>query len=533
MKPSFPVSTIEGDHPRHDLSKGPVDLQPNTIESKRPVLFLVSKLCEALAEEEITYCHWKSNNMLERCASGDNDLDLLISRADASRFTELLLRLGFKPVKAPEEKQMPGVLDFYGYDEEADKWVHVHAHYQLSMGHDRTKNFRLALERPYLESAVQGKLFRVPAIEFEFILFVIRMILKHSTWDTIVGGEGKLRIGERNELAYLQARIKHNRVYEILKNCLPQIDADLFRSCIQALQPSCSTWSRIKTGQELQHRLQANAAYPLPIEPFLKFWRRTVLGMRRRIFKSLPKYRLETGGAMIAIVGGDGAGKSTAVDGLETWASKNFNASSVHMGKPAQSWTTIAVRSILKIGQLLGLYPLEASLEETIQQKSPISPGYPYLIREVCRAHDRYRTYIRARRFAAKGGWVILDRFPLRQVQIMDGAQTERFIRQLQEGPQAKQFLSPRLGSRLSRFLVKWEERYYSQIMSPDLLMVLKVDPQTAIQRKPHEDALSVQKRSSEIWKLNWENMDVCVIDASRSKAEVALELKRLIWSRL
>src|SRR5687768_18365182 len=103
-----------------------------------PVLPLVQELCNVLRTENIDYCHWKSNNMLERSASGDNDLDLLISRSDGSRFTEILFRLGFKQVQAPVDKQMPGVLDYYGYDEQTEKWVHVHAHYHLIMGHDMT-----------------------------------------------------------------------------------------------------------------------------------------------------------------------------------------------------------------------------------------------------------------------------------------------------------------------------------------------------------------------------------------------------------
>src|SRR5215211_6969672 len=138
---------------------------PSTLDQVQPegtvrpanygVLPIVEELCHILRAENIDYCHWKSNNMLERSANGDNDLDLLINRADGSRFTEILFRLGFKQAHAPGEKQMPGVLDYYGYDEQAEKWVHVHAHYQLIMGHDMTKNFRLALERPYLASAVQ------------------------------------------------------------------------------------------------------------------------------------------------------------------------------------------------------------------------------------------------------------------------------------------------------------------------------------------------------------------------------------------
>lgn len=497
------------------------------------VLPLVQELCNILKIENIDYCHWKSNNMLARSANGDNDLDLLINRADGSRFTEILFRLGFKQVQAPAEKQMPGVLDYYGYDGQADKWVHVHAHYQLIMGHDMTKNFRLALEKPYLESAVQGELFRVPSVEFEFIVLIIRMVLKYSTWDAILGREATLKTSERKELIHLQALINQTRLNEILKSHLPYIDLDLFGKCVRALQPGCSIWHRVKTGQGLQHRLRANAVLPLPIDTFLKLWRRAVLIIQRRIFKSSTKYRLQIGGAMIAILGGDGAGKTTAVDALYAWLSKNFESSRIHMGKPAWSWITVAIRSILKVGQILGLYPLEASFDDTLEQKSLVSPGYPYVIREVCRARDRYWVYIRARRLAAKGRLVLLDRFPLPEIQIMDGAQTEQFIRRLQDGPRAKQLLAPNLESRFARFLINLEESYYDQISLPELLAVLRVDPLIAVQRKTDEDPASVEKRSREMWQINWETTDAYVIDASKSRTEVASELKTLIWSRL
>lgn len=65
------------------------------------------------------------------------------------------------------------------------------------------------------------------------------------------------------------------------------------------------------------------------------------------------------------------------------------------------------------------------------------------------------------------------------------------------------------------------------------MLIVLRVNPQIAVQRKTDEDATSVEKRSTEIWQLNWETTDAHIIDASKSKTEVASELKTLIWSRL
>lgn len=236
---------------------------------------------------------------------------------------------------------------------------------------------------------------------------------------------------------------------------------------------------------------------------------------------------------MIAIVGGDGAGKSTVVDALYAWLSKDFQTTKIHMGKPAWSRTTIAVRAFLKLGQILGLYPLETTFRETIYQKSRVSPGYPWLLREVCRARDRYQAYVKARRFANKGGLVILDRFPAPQIQIMDGPLTRQFISQLTDGPRAGQFMSPHRASRFAQVLVKLEESFYRQIVSPELLIVLRVDPEIAVQRKTDEDAAAVRERSTAIWELNWEHTDAHIIDGSKSKTDVLAEVKALIWSEL
>ncbi len=55
-----------------------------------PALDLVRRLCRVLDLQGIAYCHWKSNEALDRSASGDNDLDLLVARRGVQRFTEVL-----------------------------------------------------------------------------------------------------------------------------------------------------------------------------------------------------------------------------------------------------------------------------------------------------------------------------------------------------------------------------------------------------------------------------------------------------------
>ena len=128
-------------------------------------LGIISDLCQELGRQEIVYCHWKSNAALDRSASGENDLDLLVSRADVQRFTEILFRLGFKQAPERSGSRMPGVLDYYGCDQKTDRLVHVHSHYQLILGHDATKNYHIPVEEPYLASSSLNGLFMVPAPE--------------------------------------------------------------------------------------------------------------------------------------------------------------------------------------------------------------------------------------------------------------------------------------------------------------------------------------------------------------------------------
>ena len=485
------------------------------------ILTLVYRLVQALDSAGVLYCHWKSNVALARAARGDSDLDLLVDRANIPAFLETLCRCGFKEVRTPIEQQMPGVMDYYGYDQESGKLVHVHAHYQLLLGHDLTKNYHLTLEKPLLETSVRQGLFRVPTPDFELLIFIIRMALKHSTWDAVLGGQGKLSRGEREELAYLQSRASYAGVCDLLARHLPAVSAPLWARCREALQPGCPPWHRAQAGQRLRHSLRTYERKPPVIDTGLKLWRRVLWGVRRHVFRFEPRKQFAGGGAIITIVGGDGSGKSTAVDGLCGWLAPEFDITRVHLGKPRWSLLTIAVRGLLKVGRSLGLYPfLRAPELQPLDTPAVAFPGYPWLLREACTARDRYRTYLAARRHANEGGLVICDRFPLPQVRLMDGPQMERMTGSHQT-------------NWLIRTLTKLEERYYRVIALPELLIVLQVDPEIAVRRKTDEDPASVRARSSEIWEMNWDGLPAYVVDAGHPKSEVLSGLKELVWAHL
>ncbi len=83
MKRSLLLPTIQQTNHRPNTSDNLDRLNQSNILTGPLALNLIFDLCQALAEEGISYCHWKSNNALDRSASGDNDLDLLVSRTDA------------------------------------------------------------------------------------------------------------------------------------------------------------------------------------------------------------------------------------------------------------------------------------------------------------------------------------------------------------------------------------------------------------------------------------------------------------------
>lgn len=484
------------------------DLTP-VAETRRASL--IEKLSRALEESGISYCHWKSTEGLLRGFKEGDDLDLLVGASDATRFNELIHRFGFKKARGPRAREFPGVAHYYGLDESSGALVHLHAYYRLVLGHDATKNYRLPIEDAYLASASHGHIFPIPAPGFELAVLVLRLVLKHNGWDSMLRLEGSISAAERRELDLLTAVTDTDDLDEVVAQHLSFIGKDLFDDCFASVRPGAGVVARVAAARRLTHALDGCAKTGPVVDLLRKSWGRGSWVLRRSLDKSFVKKRLETGGAVVAVVGGDGSGKSSTVGELRGWIRGPLRARTVHLGKPPRS----VARSFLKVW---------LSADRRLRRRDADGPadgpalGRAAGLRQVLVARDRSRQHTKVRRAATRGEVVICDRYPIPNIKLMDGPRLARFE------------TSPR---RSERLLAQLERRYYNRILPPDVLLVLRVDPHKAATRKIEEDFDFVRVRANEVWEIDWTQSAATVIDASQPLEDVVREAKEVLWSRL
>jgi len=474
---------------------------------------VVERLGEALRDERVAYLQWKGNWKRARWMSGEGDIDLLVDRAAEARFRSVLFSLGFQRADPPPKRGIAGIESYFGLDAVTGRLIHVHTHYRLVVGGYWRIVYRLPIEVPLLESAVQGAVFRVPAPEYELIAFAVRMVQRYNTIDTLRQRQPGWLKGIQGELDALLGKTDRARLAEILATHLPCLDMPFINACLASLRPGYPRWQRVPLRRELHRRMRAHARRP-PLSVTLWRWIRPFLTLRGRLnIGGLGGLHLAHGGTVVALVGGDGSGKSTCTRELRDWLSEGFAMMTAHLGRPPRSLLTLVVGGVFKAGKSLGVC---ASTDEDRER----TPSYMAALRDVCTARDRHRLYMQARQFALAGGIAFCERYPIPQNHELCGPRLAEFAAQLGR-------------TRLGRWLSAVEDRYYREILPPDLLLVLRVDPEIAVQRKTDEPADYVRARGHIVWNTDWTGSGAHVVDANRPLSDVLAELKAILWREL
>ena len=481
---------------------------------------LLQRLGEALREHAVVYSQWPGCDARRRETAGGGDIELLVDRASAAAFAAVMARLDFKQAAPAPGTAIPGTEDFFGSDPRASTLIHVRARYRLILGDWWTTQYHLPIEQAVLQSAVpHSPLHQAPAAS-QLLAFVLSAVLGHALRDDLEtrrsDGAGSLQ----DHLGQLVRHADPAAVHQLLRRHLPSVSPALFDACVRTLQTQASRRQRAAVRRELRRRLDVHA-------------RRPSAGARlRRIASQLwtlggqlraraPGRRLAGGGAVIALVGGDGAGKSTCARELSKWLGQAFATMTVNVAWPRRSLASLAVGGALRasalIAQLLGAEPLETP---PWNESARRFPGYLAVLRHVCNARDRHRLSLDIHRFAEAGGVALCERYPIPQHPLLDG-------------PRLPELVSTAPSRRLATLLRDAEGRYYRQLPPPDRVIVLLVDPDLAVRRKPLEPVDHVRQRAGAVWDTDWAGTRAHVVDAGRPLPEVLAALKSTIWAEL
>jgi len=231
-------------------------------------------------------------------------------------------------------------------------------HYQLTLGEKFLKGHRLPWEQLYLDTRVfderHGLWVTDPRLEL--IVLVVRQAMKLRLRDAVAGalGQSFFRGGMLREFRWLAERVDPEGVCTLAARLVGERAAGLFGAMLAAGRPSTAQLRALRRLADPAFREYglydaAGAA--------VRGWARElghVVWRLGRVFQGAPPRSTRTlphGGVTIAVLGADGAGKSTLVGVLTRWLSREVAVTTTYGGSGVGS-ASLPRRLLQRVGKL-------------------------------------------------------------------------------------------------------------------------------------------------------------------------------------
>jgi thymidylate kinase len=493
-------------------------------------------LLDELSERGVRYCLWKSNIRLKAALAGQTDLDLLVDREDGVLLRELLSRHRLKVLTPHSASAHGGMEHFLGMDEASGRLFHLHVHYQLVLGEQYVKNYRLPMEPHVLTSVRLLDGVPVPSAALEVSILAVRALLKYRGRD-VVKDVLKIRspgipAAIQDEIAWLLDQTTPAEARTILDELRCPVPGSVVSQLLETVSRSPRAGYTLLLLRTRLRRAIRPFRRRSTLRATLVYWRAT--RRRRQLRRRSLQARMtpSAGGLMIALVGADGSGKSTVADALAQWLSWKLAVRVNYLGtnipSPLGDPLYLAFRGLRRAQRTLGNNLGEGSrIVRWIGSMRDTTLALHYLVI----GHDRARRYRHGRSDAQEGRVVIFDRFPL------DSLSSRRTHRAL-DGPRISRTFGESTGP-VRRALAGAEERIYQGFGLPDYLIVLDVSPEVSVDRKPDHSLEIVREKSraavelAAIAEMRHGSVRVFKVDANRPLVHVILEIKRKLWDVL
>lgn len=272
----------------------------------------IMELFERLHDAGIAACHWKSNEHLGAALVGETDLDLLVDAGRMDDVRQILHNLDARRFQSVAAREHRHIEDWFLVAPATDRLLHVHLHERLVVGGRGQKAIRLPWERRVLDGRTMDEASQVPmaAPDIELLMLLVRAAIKLTLRDRValLIGRAFRDAHTQREYEWLRQRADDDQVLALARELIGTTAAAPLRTMLglgitrkrlfdlrDALKPKLSGW-RIHSPWRRRRRQ----------------WQSALLAMHRRLGRPVAlRRRVPHDGIVIAIVGIDGAGKST------------------------------------------------------------------------------------------------------------------------------------------------------------------------------------------------------------------------------
>lgn len=465
----------------------------------------------------IKYVHWKNNTFIEEALSGDDDLDILVDFKQKDVLFSIFDKLKIFRAYSYEDDWHKEITHFYGIDIESKKTFHIHLHFNIEIAYDYDLCYNLPIVNNYLKDRLKYKnLIYIPNFENEYILLVIRIFLKNSLTPFLLmlphrqlslfknaQHNGIVQGGGYKEFLDLRSKIDIEKLENSLENNFTFLSKETFIHLESVLNANLSVFAFFNAGKKLKKELKLYRDYGEFTsfrKAFARIYALRLNSVLRKLnmYNKIPGKKIQNGGRIIAFVGGDGAGKTTTISNLRKTLKSQFALKSIHVGKPSMYLKGLVFRVISKIFSLIGFKNLSKAffyISIAINRKNEF--------RKACKLRD-------------KGIIVLQDRMPLEGITAMDCPRVHTIL----NGKYKK--------------LSKLEKKQYVSIKGVDMLFVMKLNPEIALQRRPEDDPDELRIRSGQIWNNDWVAPFAHEINTGENNPEqVQNILLKKVWKNL